>query len=232
VSNKFKVGDRVRHSHAPNRAFVVRRVDDDGDLTVDDGNRLSLGLFARDCSLIEAAPVPVDCPVRVKLFPGGKLPERKTEGAAGWDLFATVENDAPQFAAFGEVVVPAARPDNCKGFDGHFIKPVVKIPLGVAFEIPPGYVGKLYSRSSMGLKGVVIPNGVGIIDSDYRGEVAALLMNLSGEDFVVKDGQAIAQICFERCPTVSLEVVDELSPTARGEGGFGSTGSGVKKGGE
>jgi len=105
----------------------------------------------------------------------------------------------------------------------------VRVPLGVRFAIPAGHVGLLFSRSSLGKRGLVIPNGVGVIDSDYRGEVCALLQNLSGEDVVIRDGERIAQLVILPLPAVAFREVAELDDTARGEAGFGSTGSGEVK---
>ncbi len=166
------------------------------------------------------------------LIPGGKAPVKATAGAAAFDLCARVDPELVQSEGVGsherpgKVVVPHA------SVRGVYNQPpvhstVVKIPLGVAFAIPPGWVGKLYARSSMGSKGLVIPNGVGVIDSDYRGEVSALYLNLSGEDFVVRDGDRVAQIIFERLEVVALQPVESLDETARGAGGFGSTGVNV-----
>jgi len=100
----------------------------------------------------------------------------------------------------------------------------VKVPLGFACAIPEGHLGILALRSSVGLRGtMVVPNGVGIIDSDYRGEVCANVQ--TGENAVsIQAGERLVQMVIVPYAGVDVEVVDELDATARGEGGFGSTG--------
>lgn len=99
----------------------------------------------------------------------------------------------------------------------------VMIRTGLHFEIPEGYVLKLYSRSGHGVKGVRLSNCVGIIDSDYRGEVKALLTSDSLSDLKIKKGDRIMQGMLEKVIPIRFQVVDELSTTDRGEKGFGST---------
>jgi dUTP pyrophosphatase len=92
-------------------------------------------------------------------------------------------------------------------------------------QIPKGYCVKLYARSGLATKhGVRLVNGVGIIDSDYRGEVMVALVNASTLSYQVKAGDRIAQFMLERVEPTALMVVSELDNTARGAGGFGSTG--------
>ena len=96
----------------------------------------------------------------------------------------------------------------------------------LAFEVPPGWVMKLYSRSGHGFKhGVRLANTTGIIDSDYRGHVPVMLTNDSGVAFYVAFGDRVAQAMLERVEQVEFEPVDVLSETVRGAGGFGSTGA-------
>ena len=150
--------------------------------------------------------------VKIKLLPGGKMPVKKTAGAAMWDCFAR------------EDVVVGNEP--------------VLIKLGFAMELPPGYHAKVYPRSSTGLKTPLrMANSVGIIDSDYRGEVCFIgecvktkfeqdeqKTVLTVFSFVVKSGERIAQIIVDKNEDVDLVQVDELSETERGAKGFGSTG--------
>lgn len=131
------------------------------------------------------------------------LPARQTEGAAGADIAA--------FLPEGEIVIPAG---------GRAL-----IPTGLTMAVPEGYGGFLLARSSMGAKyGVCLSNGVGLIDSDYRGEVKVALINHSGSDFTIHDGDRIAQLVLLPVPYVSMFETDALEDTLRGQGGFGSTG--------
>ena len=99
------------------------------------------------------------------------------------------------------------------------------IHTGIAMEIPCGYVGLVYARSGLASKrGLAPANKVGVIDSDYRGEIMVALYNQSGEPQTVGDGERIAQIVFTPYAAAEFSVADELEETERGEGGFGSTG--------
>ena len=131
------------------------------------------------------------------------LPQFATPGSAAMDLRACI--DRPVTIRAGERTV---------------------VPTGLAMALPSAdYVALLFARSGLGIrKGVCLSNGVGVIDSDYRGEIAVGLVNLSAEDYTVQPGDRIAQLMVvpvER-PTVSL--VEDLDDTSRGSGGFGSTG--------
>ncbi len=103
-----------------------------------------------------------------------------------------------------------------------------KIRTGIAIAIPPGWEGQVRCRSSLAVKGMMLPNGVGTIDSDYRGELLVLSTWIGeGDSFQVSAGQRVAQVIFARVPEVVWEEVasvEELGKTERGEGGFGSTG--------
>lgn len=102
---------------------------------------------------------------------------------------------------------------------------VVKIPLGFAMEVPKGYHAKIFLRSSTGIKTRLrLANQTGIIDSDYRGEVALIVENNNDADFFIEQGTRIAQMMIEKNIQFCVEEVDALSDTDRGEGGFGSTG--------
>jgi len=134
------------------------------------------------------------------LSPYAVVPMFATWGAAGADLYSTAD----------VVVGPMC---------------VAGIPTGLAFEIPPGYEMQIRSRSGMVAKRwLSVANGVGTIDSDYRGEVWVLIYNASATAKGIAKGERIAQAVIAAVPQVSYQVVEELVGTERGEGGFGSTG--------
>jgi dUTP pyrophosphatase len=131
-------------------------------------------------------------------------PEYATAGAAGMDLVAAVPPGAPFRLA------PRAR---------------VAVPTGLVLAIPQGFEGQVRPRSGLALKnGITVLNAPGTIDSDYRGEVKVLLLNTSEEAFEITRGMRIAQIVFARVEQLALQEVSSLDETARGSGGFGSTG--------
>ena len=130
------------------------------------------------------------------------LPYYATAGAAALDLHACIDEPA---------VLPAG---------GEAL-----IPTGIAAAIPEGCVGVLAVRSSMGIRhGVAMSNGIGVIDSDYRGPLRVGLHNFRDTEYVVEPGDRIAQLLILPVHRPEVEVVSELSETARGAGGFGSTG--------
>lgn len=107
------------------------------------------------------------------------------------------------------------------------IKPseTAMIPTGLALEIPDGYVGLIYARSGLACReGLAPANKVGVIDSDYRGEIVVALFNHSSEERTVEDGQRVAQLVITPYVTADFILSDELENTERGSGGFGSTG--------
>lgn len=107
------------------------------------------------------------------------------------------------------------------------IKPseTAMIPTGLALEIPDGYVGLIYARSGLACReGLAPANKVGVIDSDYRGEIVVALFNHSSEERTVEDGQRVAQLVITPYATADFILSDELGNTERGSGGFGSTG--------
>lgn len=107
------------------------------------------------------------------------------------------------------------------------IKPLQRllVPTGLHMELPIGYEAQIRPRSGLAYKhGIGIVNSPGTIDADYRGEVKVLLVNLSDRDFVINDGDRIAQMVVAKHETISWENVEELSDTARGAGGIGHTG--------
>ena len=98
-------------------------------------------------------------------------------------------------------------------------------PTGLAAEIPQGHVGLIFTRSGLGVKhGVAVSNGVGVSDSDYRGELHVGLRNHSREAYAIQPGERVAQLVILPVCLPELAEVEELSETARGQGGFGSTG--------
>ena len=145
--------------------------------------------------------------VRVKRLPAARdlpLPAAASPGSAGVDLRAAVDGE--------RVLRPGER---------------ALIPTGLVLEIPPGCEGQVRPRSGLALRhGVGILNAPGTIDSDYRGEVGVILVNLGTADFAVRRGDRIAQLVFARAEPVEWEEAEDLDGSGRGEGGFGSTGIG------
>ncbi len=142
----------------------------------------------------------MNVPLRVKrLRPGARLPERATEGSTGYDLYACL--DAPMMV-------------------GH--EPV-RVPTGIAIEIGAGYDVQIRPRSGLSSRGVVVTFGT--IDSDYRGELLVTMHALHyREPHEVSDGDRIAQLVIGQALVMEITVAEDLSETARGAGGHGSTG--------
>lgn len=108
------------------------------------------------------------------------------------------------------------------------LKPLERalVMTGIHIQLPEGYEAQIRPRSGLALKkGICVCNTPGTIDADYTGEIGVILINLSNDDFVVNDGERIAQMVISKHETVEWEDVDELSPTERGDGGFGHTGT-------
>ena len=131
---------------------------------------------------------------------------------------------APRFATPG-----AAAMDLCACVDEPVtLEPLARtlIPTGIAIALPDAeHVALVFARSGLGIKkGVCLSNGVGVIDSDYRGEIGVGLVNLSGESYTVQPGDRIAQLMVVPVVQPALSIVEELDETERGQGGFGSTG--------
>lgn len=128
--------------------------------------------------------------------------------------------------------LPVFGSENAAGADLRSIEPVeiasgetVMIHTGLALEIPAGYAGLIYARSGMAVKkGLAPANKVGVIDSDYRGEIMVALHNHSEMPAGIEAGERIAQIVITQLPSVVYEESEELDETERGSGGFGSTG--------
>ena len=133
---------------------------------------------------------------------GAVIPEYKTEGAAGADVCAHIESD---------IVIPVGKSS--------------MIPTGLFFEIPEGYEIQVRPRSGLAAKnGITVLNTPGTIDSDYRGELRVILINLGNEDFTIHNKDRIAQIIIAPVIQAVFVPTSSLSETERGAGGFGSTG--------
>lgn len=150
-------------------------------------------------------PQPFTIPVQV--LPHGEgltLPAYESAQAAGMDLAAAVADDAPMVLAPGKRTL---------------------VPTGLTLELPDGFEAQIRPRSGLAYKkGVTVLNSPGTIDADYRGEVGVLLINLGEDDFTIARGDRIAQMIIAPVTQGRLEVVLEVNDTARGAGGFGSTG--------
>lgn len=146
--------------------------------------------------------------ISIRVLPHGEglpLPSRESEGAAGFDLRCALPE--------GETIrlAPGMR---------------ALIPAGFAMALPEGFEAQIRPRSGLALKhGVTVLNAPGTIDADYRGEVKVLLVNLGQEPFAVRRGDRIAQLVIARFEPARFLTVASLEPTARGAGGFGSTGA-------
>lgn len=133
---------------------------------------------------------------------GGRLPEYETAGSAGMDLRAHLAENV--------VLQPGQR---------------ALIPTGIFLELPPGYEAQVRARSGLAIKhGIGLVNGVGTVDSDYRGELKVAMINWGQEPFEICNGDRIAQMVVARYQRVCWEEAQELSATDRGKGGFGHTG--------
>lgn len=145
--------------------------------------------------------------VRVEVLEHGRgldLPRFETEGSAGADVRAAVRE--PMAIGPGRVAL---------------------VPTGLKLAIPVGYEIQVRPRSGLALKKqLLLPNSPGTIDSDYRGELGIILMNMGRESFIVNRGDRIAQLVLARVRQIEWEVVDSVDETARGAGGFGHTGLG------
>ena len=132
----------------------------------------------------------------------GILPNYETAGSAGFDIRAYIEE--PMTLAPGERKL---------------------VPTGLYFQLEPGYEAQVRARSGLAIKkGIGLVNGIGTIDSDYRGEVCVPLINWGQEDFVIENGDRIAQVVIAKYEQVTFELTDAINETERGAGGFGHTG--------
>ena len=132
----------------------------------------------------------------------GRIPEYETEGSAGMDIAAYLEENI--------IIEPGKR---------------ALVPTGLFIELPAGYEAQIRARSGLAIrKGIGLVNGIGTIDSDYRGEIKVPVINWGEEAFVIENGDRIAQMVIAEYVRAELVLSDELSETERGAGGFGSTG--------
>jgi len=141
--------------------------------------------------------------LKVKILrEGAIIPKRATEESAGLDLSALLKNPIT--------------------IDPHEI---AKIPTGIAIELEKGFAGLIYPRSGLATKhGISLANCVGVIDSDYRGEILVAIINHSDKPFTINSGERIAQLVVSPVILPEIEITDNLNSTERGAGGFGSTG--------
>lgn len=141
--------------------------------------------------------------MKVTRMPHNKyLPEYKTEGSSGMDLYAAIDKDI--------TLKPLER---------------VLVPTGIKIEIPSEYEAQVRARSGLSVKhGITLINAIGTIDADYRGEICVGLVNISNEEYTIKPDDRIAQLVIAKVEKAHIETTVELSATLRGEGGFGSTG--------
>jgi dUTP pyrophosphatase len=132
----------------------------------------------------------------------GILPKYETAGSAVFDIRAYIEE--PMTLAPGERKL---------------------VPTGLYFQLEPGYEAQVRARSGLAIKkGIGLVNGIGTIDSDYRGEVCVPLINWGQEDFIIENGDRIAQVVIAKYEQVTFELTDAIDETERGAGGFGHTG--------
>lgn len=141
--------------------------------------------------------------MKVKIIcKSGDLPAYETEGSAGMDLRALIDEPV--------VLKPGER---------------ALVPTGLFIELPQGYEAQIRARSGLAVKhGIGLTNGVGTIDSDYRGEIKISLINMGQEDFTVNSGERIAQMVIAKYERIEWERTDKLEDTERSGGGFGHTG--------
>ncbi|HPW65485.1 MAG TPA: dUTP diphosphatase [Salinivirgaceae bacterium] len=141
--------------------------------------------------------------VKIQVVDGAILPEYKTSGSSGMDLFA--------FLPEGSISI---NPNQTK-----------LIKTGIFIELPDNYEAQVRPRSGLALKhGITVLNSPGTIDTDYRGEIGVILINHSNTIFTVNNGDRIAQIVFSKFDKAKINVVDSLNSTERNDGGFGHTG--------
>jgi dUTP pyrophosphatase len=147
--------------------------------------------------------------VRLAHGRGLDLPAYQSEGAAGMDLLAAAPDGKPLRLQPGKRAL---------------------VPTGLVLQLPPGFEAQVRPRSGLALRhGLTVLNSPGTVDCDYRGEVQVLLANLGTKTVRIARGERIAQLVVQRVERAELIEIDQIAPTARGEGGFGSTGVGAKR---
>ncbi len=143
----------------------------------------------------------IKCNIK-RLHDSARIPKKATPGSAAFDLYATSVTPSEEQQYYG----------------------YMEYGTGIGVEIPEGYVGLVYPRSSISKTGLILANGVGVIDSDFRGEIK-LRFKYIRDSILYHVGDKIGQIMFVKLPNVEFEEVDELESTDRGDGAFGSTGN-------
>jgi dUTP pyrophosphatase len=142
------------------------------------------------------------CKIKITNKSKYNLPEYQTKGSAGMDIYANITTS--------KIIRPRER---------------MLIPTGVSISMPEGYEAQIRARSGLSLKhGITLVNGIGTIDSDYRGEIKVILINLGERDFTIKPGERIAQMVIKKYIIADWELVQELDETQRGKEGFGHSG--------
>ncbi|MDR1272763.1 MAG: dUTP diphosphatase [Clostridiales Family XIII bacterium] len=140
--------------------------------------------------------------IKIKLVSDRYIPAYETPGASGMDIRARLPGPVP--------IPPGGR---------------ALVPTGLRIELPVGYEAQIRARSGLSVKhGLTLINAVGTVDSDYRGEIKVGLVNLGDEEYTISDGDRIAQMVIAEYARAEFDIVDEIGPTERGEGGFGHTG--------
>ncbi|WP_019132429.1 dUTP diphosphatase [Peptoniphilus obesi] len=140
--------------------------------------------------------------VKIKNISKNEIPKYETDGSAGLDLRANLDQTIT-------------------------LKPLQRIlvPTGLFIELEKGYEAQIRARSGLAIKnGICLANGIGTIDSDYRGEIKIILINLGDQDFKINSGDRIAQMVITKYEQVEFELVEQLNETERSDGGFGHTG--------
>lgn len=153
---------------------------------------MNINEYITSGNIVSTGPA-IDC----QLQPGAKLPQRAHPSDAGADLFALESYE----------IYPGEQK---------------LVDTGIAIKIPRGFAGFIYNRSSQGKRGITIPHSVGVIDSDYRGNLKVLLKNISEDPYLIEQGDRIAQLVVQRVELPTFR--DSWNDTQRGTGGFGSTG--------
>lgn len=140
--------------------------------------------------------------VKIKNISKNEIPKYETDGSAGLDLRANLDQSIT-------------------------LKPMQRalVPTGLFIELEKGYEAQIRARSGLAIKnGICLANGIGTIDSDYRGEIKIILINLGDQDFKINSGDRIAQMVITKYEQVEFELVERLNETERSDGGFGHTG--------
>lgn len=140
--------------------------------------------------------------VKIKNISKNEIPKYETDGSSGLDLRANLDQSIT-------------------------LKPMQRalVPTGLFIELEKGYEAQIRARSGLAIKnGICLANGIGTIDSDYRGEIKIILINLGDQDFKINSGDRIAQMVITKYEQVEFELVEQLNETERSDGGFGHTG--------